>query len=223
MWQDAGAARGVPYPVLHREGVSERSRRCVFIEGRMRLVVNRSKSAVARPEERHFLGFRLRREPVDGSVEVLLSKRSEERLDLRIRELTPRTWGNSLVRCIQNVNVYLLGWIGFFSILTAGAVQALQKRDAHIRARMRVIQLKHWRRKRTIACKLTRLGIHRSTAWRQVYQGQTSWWALAHSYSAHKGMNVAYFMERGLFSLEELWKIRSQHIIASGQLRLPLG
>ena len=62
-----------------------------FIERRLRLKVNSTKSAVARPEERHFLGFRLRRAPLQGEVEVLLSKRSKERIDEKIRELTPRT------------------------------------------------------------------------------------------------------------------------------------
>jgi len=62
-----------------------------FIEGRMRLVVKREKSAVARPEERHFLGFSLRRKPLEETVQVLLPRRSEERLDQKIRELTPRS------------------------------------------------------------------------------------------------------------------------------------
>jgi len=194
-----------------------------FIEGRMRLVVNAAKSAVARPEERHFLGFRLRREPLDGNVEVLLSKRSEERLGRRIRELTPRSWGDSLVRCIQAINVYLIGWIGFFGILTAESRQALQKRDAHIRRRLRAIQLKHWKRKRTIVRKLIKLGIAAKTAWRQVYQGRKSLWALSHMYSTDTAMRPAYFAERGLSSLEELWESRSQHIVAPVQLLLPLG
>ena len=43
-----------------------------FIERRLRLKVNEQKSAVARPEERHFVGFRLRREPLDASIEVML-------------------------------------------------------------------------------------------------------------------------------------------------------
>ena len=72
-----------------------------FIERRLRLKVNVAKSAVARPEERHFLGFRLRREPLDGSVEVLLSTRSKERIDANIGELTPRNWGASLDACIS--------------------------------------------------------------------------------------------------------------------------
>ena len=72
-----------------------------FIERRLRLKVNVAKSAVARPEERHFLGFRLRRAPLDGSVEVLLSTRSKERIDANIGELTPRNWGASLDACIS--------------------------------------------------------------------------------------------------------------------------
>jgi group II intron reverse transcriptase/maturase len=52
-----------------------------FIDRRLRLKVNAAKSAVAQPQERHFLGFSLRREPLDGSVEVGLSKRTKERID----------------------------------------------------------------------------------------------------------------------------------------------
>ncbi len=48
-----------------------------FIEGRLRLKVNQAKSAVARPEDRHFLGFRLRLDPQTGTVEVLLSERTK--------------------------------------------------------------------------------------------------------------------------------------------------
>jgi RNA-directed DNA polymerase len=66
--------------------------------------VNTEKSAVARPEGRHVLGFGLRHKPDDGEVEVGLSKRSKERIDSRIRELTPRNWGSSLKACISRVN-----------------------------------------------------------------------------------------------------------------------
>src|SRR3981189_660761 len=57
-----------------------------FIERRMRLKVNAAKSAVARPEGGLFLGFRWRREPLDGESEVLLSKRSRDRIGQKIRE-----------------------------------------------------------------------------------------------------------------------------------------
>ena len=152
-----------------------------FIESRLRLKVNTAKSAVARPEERHFVGFRLRREPMTGDVEVLLSKRSKERIDGKVRELTPRTWGRSLHDCIRRANAYLLGWIGFFRICTSVEERTLHNLDAHIRRRLRALLLRQWKRKRFIARRLIRLGVKAATAWRGVYKEHRSWWSLSHS------------------------------------------
>ena len=83
------------------------------------------------PEERHFLGVSLRRNPEDGTVEVFLSKRSKERIDARIRELTPRAWGQSLRGCIAAVNTYLRGWLNFFGTgCTDAVVRTLHNLDA---------------------------------------------------------------------------------------------
>jgi RNA-directed DNA polymerase len=194
-----------------------------FIDRRLRLKVNAAKSAVARPEERHFVGFRLRREPLDGEVEVLLSKRSKERIDAKIRELVPRNWGNSLKACILQLNVFLLGWINFFGICTEGIKQTLQSLDAHIRRRLRAIQLAHWKTKRTTARKLMRLGVKPRTAWRNVYEGRKSLWALSHSPAVDRGLRNAYFAERGLVSLAERWEQDARRIAAPVQLLLPLG
>ncbi len=195
-----------------------------FIEKRLRLKVNAEKSAVARPEERHFLGFRLKREPMDGSVEVLLSKRSKERIDGHIRELTPRNWGQSLRKCIESINVYLVGWIGFFGICTAGVQQELEALDAHIRRRLRAILLTHWKTKRTIARKLIRLSVKPKTAWRNTYAGRQSRWAMSHNWATHQGLRNAYFAERSLVSVTERWKQLAKYIGAPGeQLALALG
>jgi RNA-directed DNA polymerase len=195
-----------------------------FIEKRLRLKVNAEKSEVARPEERHFLGFRLKREPMDGSVDVLLSKRSKERIDSRIRELTPRNWGQSLRKCIKDISVYLVGWVGFFAICTAGAQHVLETLDAHIRRRLRAIQLTHWKTKRTVARKLIRLGVSRNTAWRYTYAGRQSCWAMSHNSAVHRGLPNAYFAARGLVSVVEQWKHLAKYIGAPGeQLMLALG
>ena len=193
-----------------------------FIEGRMRLKVNLAKSAVARPEQRHFVGFRLRREPLNGDVNVSLSKRSQERLDARIRELTPRNWGNSLDRCIKRINVYFVGWLGFFGVCTA-VQTALHEADAHIRRRLRALQLKHWKRKKTIVHRLIKLGVRAKTAWRNIYEGRHSLWKLSHCSAVHRGLDKAYFAKKGLVSLEQMWKDRFQQRIAPVQLRLALG
>jgi RNA-directed DNA polymerase len=194
-----------------------------FIERRLRLKVNASKSAVARPEERHFVGFRLRREPLDGEVEVLLSTQSKGRVDARVRELTPRTWGNSLRACILGLSAYLLGWLGFFGICTAGVERTLSNLDAHIRRRLRAIQVRHWKTKRTMARKLVWLGVKPKLAWRTTYLGRRSTWALSYTPAMHQGLRNAYFAERGLVSLAEQYRSRFLPLVAPAQLTLALG
>lgn len=194
-----------------------------FIERRLRLKVNGSKSAVARPEERHFLGFSLRPDSLAGSVEVLLSKRSRDRIAKRICELTPRNWGSSLRRCILEANAYLKGWFGFFGICTAKALGFLRWVDGHIRRRLRAIQLTHWKLKRTRARKLIALGVPRRAAWRAVYNGRKSIWALSHSPAVDRGLRYAYFADRGLVSVAKLLAEKLSDTVAPAQLTFGWG
>jgi len=194
-----------------------------FIERRLRLKVNAKKSAVARPEERHFLGFSLRREPMDGNVEVKLSKRSKERIDGKIRELTPRNWGNSLKACITRMNEYLVGWIGFFGICTIEVERTLSNLDAHIRRRLRAIQLKQWKSKRTIARQLIRRGVKPKNAWGRVYGGRKSYWAMSTLFPVHRALPNSHWDERGLESLERRYQLIAARRVAPVQLTLALG
>jgi len=187
-----------------------------FIKRRLRLKVNEQKSAVARPEERHFLGFRLWCKPPDGSVEVLLSERSKKRIDEKIRELIPRNFGNSLDECIRRLNGYLSGWIGFFGICTAEQ-STFAKLDAHIRRRLRALQLCQWKRKRTIARKLIKHGISRKTAWRSVYADHRSTWVLSHIHAIEMALRNSHWDARGLVSIERLWWQQPAHIVAPAQ------
>ena len=163
-----------------------------FIERRLRLKVNVDKSAGSRPEARHFLGFSLRREPLGGAVEVGLSKRSRDRLRAKIRELTPRTWGQSLRDCIKAISQCLLGWIGYFRVCTKESLQRLIFADAHIRRRLRAIVLRHWRRRRNKKLRFT--------------AGRRGWWPQSISHRAHAVLPVRYFADRGLVSLEAEWR-----------------
>jgi RNA-directed DNA polymerase len=194
-----------------------------FIERRLRLKVNHAKSAVARPEDRHFLGFCLRRDPQSGSVVVLLSERTKRNAMARIRELTPRAWGGTLESCIHRINVWLGGWHQFFGITAASEEFTLRALDAHIRRRLRAIVLKHWKRQRTIARNLVALGVPRQSAWRQVYAGRKSTWALSHSPAVDKAMPVKFFTARGLVRLVDLHRSSRRDIIAPAQPRLALG
>jgi group II intron reverse transcriptase/maturase len=195
-----------------------------FIEGRLRLKVNWEKSAVARPEERHFVGFFLRCNPLDGTIDVLLSKRSRDRINKRIRELTPRNWGQSLRDCIAGINAYLNGWFEFFKICTDSALRSFGNLDAHIRRRLRAIMLKHWKRRRTIVKRLIKLGVRPKTSWRVIYRGRQGTWALSHCSAVDRGLNNAHFAELGLYSLKVAWDEAYYRAVvdASGQYMLPL-
>jgi RNA-directed DNA polymerase len=193
-----------------------------FIEGRLRLKVNDAKSAVARPDERHFLGFRLRLDPHTGAVEVLLSERTKRNAMERVRQLTPRNWGSSLDDCIVQVNAWVRGWHGFFGIASASEMQMMRKIDAHIRRRLRAIILRHWKRRRTIAKRLVALGVNRRAAWHQVYQGRRSWWALSHAHAVDQGLRNAYFAKRGLIFVVDLHHRAHQHITAPDPPQLAL-
>ena len=108
--------------------------------------MNQAKSAVARPEDRHFIGFRQRLDPQTGVVEVLLSERTKRNAMERICQLTPRNWGNSLGDCILRINAWLRAWRGFFGIASVKEMQVMRKIDAHTRRRLRAIILRHWKR-----------------------------------------------------------------------------
>jgi RNA-directed DNA polymerase len=180
-----------------------------FIERRLRLKVNAEKSAVSRPEKRHFVGFSLRREPMDGNVEVRLSERSKSRIDEKIRELTPRTWGQSLRDCIRRVNEYFLGWVGFFHIISD--TTTLAALDAHTRRRLRAIAIRHWDRKRR-------------DGWRPLKPGRRSWWFLSNTSRVTRALSNARFAERGLVSLEVEWqRYQLLTVTAPVQLSLELG
>ena len=196
-----------------------------FIQGRLRLRINQDKSAVARPEDRHFLGFSLRLDPQTGTVEILLSERTKQNAMNRIRQLTPRNWGDSLEVAIERLNRWLTGWHQFFGIATNNdeVMQAMRKIDAHVRRRLRAIILRHWKRKRTIARRLIRLGAKAQSAWRGVYDGKKSVWALSHAPVVDNALRNAFFADRGLISVVKLHARAHRQIVAAPSPQLALG
>ncbi len=177
-----------------------------FIEKKLRLKVNREKSAVAKPEERHFLGFSLRRNDETGEVEIKLSQRTKKRIAEKITQLTPRNWGQSIDDCIMKINSYLEGWTGYFRICTESEKRQLEFYDAHIRRRIRAIKLKQWKWKRTIVKALIALGVSAKLAWRRIYHGKQSLWKLSHIPAVERALSNAYIAALGLKSLARLWQ-----------------
>jgi len=210
------------YARSERAGLRVMASLATFIEGRLRLKVNEAKSAVARPEDRHFLGFRLRLDPQTRAVEILLSERSKRNAMERIRQLTPRVWGGTLESCITQINAWLRGWHQFFGISSVSEEYTLRALDAHIRRRLRAILLHHWKRQRTIVRKLVALGVDWGAARQGIYGGSKSLWALSHTPVIDRGLRNAYFAERGLVSLVGLHRQAHREVVAPAQQQLVL-
>ena len=173
-----------------------------FITRRLRLVVNEEKSSVSRPNDLTFLGFQLGKSP-KGTVTVIISNRSKERMDARIRELTPRMWGQSLSTCIEQVNRYLRGWIGYFRLCTEEGLYFFHKFDAHIRRRLRAILLRQKKRPRYVFRHLVSRDVPERMAAGTAFCRRGLW-----NRSNRPGIQRAYpnawFAER-LVSLQDRW------------------
>jgi group II intron reverse transcriptase/maturase len=121
--------------------------------GKLRLRINEAKSAVDRPWNRRFLGFTFRR---GREPRRRVSPRAIEKAKDRIRELTNRNRGASLTTVVKELTTYLRGWRQYFGICQVPSPR--RDLDEWIRARLRLLQVKQWKRGRTAYRALVALG-----------------------------------------------------------------
>jgi RNA-directed DNA polymerase len=164
-----------------------------FLEGRLRLRVNRQKSAVAPVGERQFLGHRLGK---GGSLGI--APKSLARAKDRLRRITQRNRGISLERMTAEVNAFTTGWVTYFR--HAQSQYALRNLDGWLRRKLRCVRLKQCKRVKTIADFLQGNGVPEWRAWRLALSGK-GWWRMAGSPSAHEAMPTKWFGTLGLVSL----------------------
>ena len=164
---------------------------CQYLATKLRLTVNPSKSAVARPAERAFLGFSLSN---DGR-ERRIAPHALSRFKQRVRELTRRTRGVSLTQLIKPLARYLIGWRGYFGFCQTPFV--LLVLDARIRRRLRMYLWRQWRHPRTRFKELRRLGVPKFNA--AVAAGSpTSLWRMSSHPALQIGLRNHYFDRLGL-------------------------
>ena len=164
---------------------------CRFLTKKLRLKVNESKSAVARPDDRKFLGFRL---TTGAEPQRLISPEALKRFQVRVRELTSRTRGISIERMIGSLKPYLLGWRGYFGFSQDPLV--LRNLDARIRRRLRMVIWRQWGNGPTRFANLRRLGVPHMRA--AVAAGSpTGFWAMSRHAAVQQARPIAYFDSLG--------------------------
>jgi RNA-directed DNA polymerase len=168
-----------------------------FLWKRLRLKVNREKSAVARPWERVFLGYSVTTNRVP---KLKVARRSVKRLKAKLREVFRRGRGRSLDTVIKELTLILRGWGAYFRMSEVKGV--FEELDAWTRRKLRCIKWRQWKRPRTRFKKLRGLGLDEDRAAVSAYNGRGSWWNAGASHM-NQAFPTSFFRRLGLVSLLE--------------------
>ncbi|KTD86723.1 group II intron reverse transcriptase/maturase [Paenibacillus etheri] len=183
------------YVKTPRAGERVKASITVFIETRLKLKVNQAKNAVDRPWRRKFLGFSFSH---DKEPKVRIAKQSLQRAKTRIREITSRKKAMRMEERIQELNRYLMGWQGYFSLADTPSV--FKRMDMWIRRRLRMCLWKQWKNPRTKVKRLISLGVPKDIAyeWGNTRKG---YWRIAGSPILQRALNNQYWESNGLKSV----------------------
>jgi RNA-directed DNA polymerase len=166
-----------------------------FLAKRLKLRVNKAKSAVAKPSVRKFLGFSFTGEKIPRRR---IAPQAIDRFKSKVRKLTRRTCGKSLSQVAKELSCYLIGWRGYFGFCQTPSV--LRELDQWIRRRLRAIPWKQWKRGRTRYIKLRRRGVGRDLAARAAGSPHGPW-RLSHSPALNIALPNAFFAALGVATL----------------------
>lgn len=142
-----------------------------FLEKKLRLKVNREKSAVAKPRTRKFLGLRIVGRGVKSFISI--APKSLRRFKDEVRRITRRNRGVSLGRVLTDLRRYTEGWAAYFCVARTPSVY--KELDGWIRRRLRCYIYKQWKKPRKRAKELIKLGVGPWLAWGVAYGGYGYW------------------------------------------------
>ncbi|WP_245905458.1 group II intron reverse transcriptase/maturase [Photobacterium lipolyticum] len=172
-----------------------------YLQSRLKLTVNTTKSHVVRSIESKFLGFTFRANRIQWHPKTLLKFKQQ------VRRLTNRNWGVSMKYQLFKISQYLRGWINYFGI--ANCYQLCVELDHWIRRRVRMAYWRQWRKPRTKVKSLLNRGVRIQSA---VACGITSKgpWRSSKTPGIQQALSNAYLRSQGLVELRDGW-IRLHH------------
>lgn len=159
----------------------------------LKLQINEAKSAVASAFGRKFLGYELW-VAKGREVKCAVAHKALDNFKARIRQLTRRSGGRSMAQVVEKLRPYVRGWKAYFGL--AQTPQVWRRLDEWLRHRLRAIQLRHWKRPKTIYRELKMLGASEDVA-RQVAGNCRRWWRNSDRL-LKTVLTIAYFDRLGL-------------------------
>ncbi|MEM6434739.1 MAG: group II intron reverse transcriptase/maturase [Cyanobacteria bacterium P01_D01_bin.115] len=164
-----------------------------FITHRLKLKINQQKSAVARPQERKFLGFSFTGGRRANRKKI--APESLKRFKRRVRQLTRRSRQMSLEQRISRLSVYLRGWKAYFGLAETSSV--FRDLDSWIRRRLRCILWKQWKTYRRRKRELVKRGVGESLAFAAAWSNKGPW-CICHTPSVRMALPNDFFDSLGL-------------------------
>lgn len=173
-----------------------------FIEGKLKLKVNKEKSAVDRPWRRKFLGFSFYYKK--GGVGIRVDPKPVEKLKRKLKEITGRSNAMSMGQRMLKIKQAITGWVNYFSIADMGRLA--KSLDEWLRRRIRMCLWKQWKKIRTRYANLCRLDIRNTKAW-EFANTRKSYWRISHSPILSRTITNEYLKKLGLQSIVERYSL----------------
>ncbi len=166
-----------------------------FLGQKLRLKVNRYKSAVARPWERKFLGYSVttHRQP-----KLKVAKESIKRFKDKLQRAFRVGRGRNLRAQLADLAAVLRGWVSYYRLAEVKGI--FEELDQWLRRRLRLILWRQWKRPRTRLKELRRRGIDAVRAAASAYNGHGPWWNAGASHM-NEAVQTAWLSQQGLVSL----------------------
>lgn len=167
-----------------------------FLETRLKLRVNRAKSAVDRPWKRSFLGYTV--DTRKRNIRLKVAEKPLERLKSALKLAFRKGRGRKIYRTVEMLSPKLRGWVNYFRHADVKGV--FEQLDGWIRRHLRKILWRQWKRPFTRAKMLMRLGLSEERAWRSATNGRGPWWNSGASH-LNQALPKKVFDRIGLVSL----------------------
>jgi RNA-directed DNA polymerase len=168
-----------------------------FVESKLKLVVNQTKSKTAPLEECSFLGFQ-----ITARGKIVWSEKALLRFKKRVREITSRSRGVNAKKMIEELRLYVTGWLGYFGI--SNTYKELLELEAWIRRKVRAYYWKQWKQPRTRRRHLLALGI-RSDEVKLASRSRKGYWRMSTNSIVQRAMTNKWLEEQGIPKMKEQW------------------
>lgn len=190
------------YVKSKRAGIRVMESMIKLIENKLKLKVNKDKSAVDFVSKRKFLGFSFYF--AKGGAEIRIHEKSIKRFKDKIKFYTNRNIGISMESRLKKLNQIMMGWINYYGI--ANAVAKLKELDKWIRRRLRACIWKQWKKISTRHRNLVKLGINKYKAW-EYANTRKGYWRISKSSILSKSLNNKYLESLGFVSLTQTYQM----------------